>query len=163
MRKFLPLLLIAFCAPALAYELNGLRLGGSERDVRKVQPSAHCKPLEWKSNAADRRCDDARAALDGVPGKITVFLRADAIEAYELRFELKELERVKAALRNRWGPPAAEATETIVARNGRERKVFKMRWDRGAERAVLTAQLEAKRFDLEVSRGNFPEEIYRVR
>jgi hypothetical protein len=160
----LPLLLLLCAAgPALAYELNGLRLGGSERDVRKVQPSAHCKPLEWKSSAADRRCDDARVALDGVPGKITVFLRADAIEAYELRFEMKELERVKAALRARWGAPGAEATETVVQRNGKDRKVFKMRWDKGAERAVLTAQLEKGRFDLEVSRGNFPEEIYRVR
>ena len=163
MKRLLLLVLLCAGAPALAYELNGVRLGGSERDVLKAHPSAHCKPLEWKSNAADRRCDDARVAVDGAPGRITVFLRGDVVQAYELRFEMKELERVKAALRARWGTPAAEATETIAVRNGNDRKVFKMRWEKGAERAVLVAQLERKRFDLDVSRGNFPDEIYRVR
>jgi len=38
-----------------------------------------------------------------------------------------------------------------------------MRWEKGAERAVLTSQLDKKRATLEISRGNFPEEIYRVR
>jgi len=163
MKRLLSLLLLCAGLPALAYEMNGVRLGGTERDVRRIHPSAHCKPLEWKSNAADRRCDDARVALDGVQGKITVFLKADAIEAYEMRFDQKDLERVKAALRARWGEPAAEATETIARRDGRDRKLFKMRWEKGAQRAILTSQLERKRVDLEVSRGSFPEEIYRVR
>ena len=37
-----------------------------------------------------------------------------------------------------------------------------MRWEKGADRAMLVAQLEKKRANLEVSRGNFPVEIYRV-
>ena len=32
-----------------------------------------------------------------------------------------------------------------------------------SERAVLTAQMEKKRATLEVSRGNFPVEIYRIK
>lgn len=163
MNRILFALLACLALPAAAYDLNGVRLGGREADVRKVYPSAYCKALEWKSDAADRRCDDARVALDGVPGKITVFLRGGEIQAYELRFDVKDLDRIKLALRARWGEPAAEAVETIARRDGDDRKVFKMRWEKGADRAVFTAQLDKKRVGLEVSRGTFPDEIYRVR
>lgn len=149
--------------PAIAYDINGVRLGGREVEVKKAFPSVHCKALEWKSDAADRRCDDARISLGGVQARITVFLKADAIQAYDLRFDVKELERVKAHLKARWGAPLAEATEVIARRDKEDRKVFKMRWEKGADRALLVAQLEKKNATLEVSRGRFPEEIYRVR
>ncbi len=153
--------LLAF--PALAYELNGIALGGKEIDARKAMPSANCKALEWKSDAADRRCDDARVAVGGVETRITVFLKAGVIQAYDLRFDVKNLERMKAHLRARWGTPMAEATDTIARKDAKDRQIFKMRWEKGADRAVLVAQLERKRASLEVSRGNFPVEIYRVR
>ena len=38
-----------------------------------------------------------------------------------------------------------------------------MRWERGADQALLTAQLERKRVNVEVSRGNFSDEVYRVK
>jgi len=155
--------LLFLSLPAIAYDINGVRLGGREVEVKKAFPSAHCKPLEWKSNAADRRCDDARISLGGVQARITVFLKADSIQAYDLRFDVKELERVKAHLKARWGAPLAEATEVIARRDKEDRKVFKMRWEKGADRALLVAQLEKKNATLEVSRGTFPEEIYRVR
>ena len=157
------LVLTLLALPAFAYDVNGVRLGGREVDVKKAFPSVHCKALEWKSNAADRRCDDARISLGGVQARITVFLKADSIQAYDLRFDVKELERVKAHLKARWGAPLAEATEVIARRDRDDRKVFKMRWEKGADRALLTAQLEKKRASLEVSRGSFPTEIYRVR
>jgi hypothetical protein len=155
--------LLFLSLPAIAYDINGVRLGGREVEVKKAFPSAHCKPLEWKSNAADRRCDDARISLGGVQARITVFLKADVIQAYDLRFDISELERVKAHLKARWGAPLAEATEVIARRDKEDRKVFKMRWEKGADRALLVAQLEKKNATLEVSRGTFPEEIYRVR
>ena len=77
-----------------------------------------------------------------------------------MRFDMKELERMKAQLRKRWGEPLAEV---ISRRDKPECKVLKMRWEKGAERALLVAQLEKKRASLEVSRGSFPVEIYRVR
>lgn len=158
---FVTLLLLSL--PAIAYDISGVKLGGREVEVKKAFPSAHCKPLEWRSNAADRRCDDARISLGGVQARITVFLKADSIQAYDLRFDVKELERVKAHLKARWGAPLAEATEVIARRDKEDRKVFKMRWEKGADRALLVAQLEKKNATLEVSRGTFPEEIYRVR
>jgi hypothetical protein len=163
MKKYFLLLLVAAAAPALAYDLNGVRLGGREGEVRKIHPSVRCKPLEWKSSAADRRCDDARVGVDGVPTRMTVFLKGDVIQAIELRFDTKDLDRMKAALRSRWGEPLGEATETIAKKDKEDRKVFKMRWEKGADRAILTGQLDKKRAGLEVSRGNFPDEIYRVR
>jgi len=163
MKKLFSLLLCLLASPALAFELNGVVLGGREIEAKKAMPSALCKALEWKSDAADRRCDDARVAVGGVATRITVFLKADVIQAYELRFDIKELERMKVHLKKRWGEPLAEATEVIARRDTPDRKVFKMRWEKGADRALLVAQLEKKRASLDVSRGNFPVEIYRVR
>ena len=163
MKRVFCITLLFLSLPATAYDVNGVRLGGREVDVKKAFPSVHCKALEWKSNAADRRCDDARISLGGVLARITVFLKADVIQAYDLRFDVKELERVKAHLKARWGAPLAEATEVIARRDKEDRKVFKMRWEKGADRALLVAQLEKKNATLEISRGNFPQEIYRVR
>ena len=163
MKKPLAILVWFLALPAFGFDLNGVALGGKEIDAKKAMPSALCKALEWKSDAADRRCDDAKVAVSGVEMRITVFLKADAIQAYEVRFDMKELERMKLQLRKRWGEPLAEATEVISRRDKPDRKVFKMRWEKGADRALLVAQLEKKRASLEISRGNFPVEIYRVK
>ncbi len=163
MKKLLFASILALSLPAFGYEINGINLGGKELDVKKAFPSAHCKALEWKSNAADRRCDDGMISLGGVEAKITVFLKADVIQAYDLRFDMKDLDRVTAHLKARWGAPLAESTDVIGQKGKPDRKVYKARWEKGAERAVLAAQLEQKRATIEVSRGNFPEEIYRVK
>jgi hypothetical protein len=163
----LPVLLLAsfglLAGPALAFDLNGIAPGGREVDAKKAMPSARCKALEWKSDAADRRCDDARVAVGGIEAHVTVFLKADVIQALDLRFDIKDLETLKTHLRARWGAPLGEVTDVIARQGKPDRKVFKMRWEKGAERAILTAQLEKKRATLEISRGGFPEEIYRVR
>jgi hypothetical protein len=148
---------------AFAYDINGVALGGSEAEVQKAFPSARCKPLEWKSQAADRRCDDARISLGGAEARITVFFKGGAVQAMDLRFNAKDLESVKATLRARWGAPQAEVTDVFAAKDRKERSVYKMRWAKGADRAVLSAPLDRKRATLEISRGSFPEEIYRVR
>lgn len=163
MKKLLLLSCWLLAAPALAFDVNGIKLGGSELEVKKSIPGVHCKALEWKSDAADRRCDDARVGVGGVETRFTVFLKAGAIQAYDIRFDVKDLERMKTHLRSSWGAPLGEVTDVIAQRDKIERKVFKMRWEKGADRAILTAQLEKKRVNLEVSRGNFPEEIYRVK
>ena len=43
-----------------AFDANGVKLGDNEAAVKKVFPGIRCKPLEWKSDAADRRCERAR-------------------------------------------------------------------------------------------------------
>ena len=163
MKKLLPILLCLAAIPALAYDLIGIRLGGKEVEVKKAMPSAHCKALEWKSDAADRRCDDAKLSLGGAEARITVFLKADSIQAFSLSFDVKELDRVKAHLRGQWGAPLAEVTETIARKDKPDRKVFRMRWEQGAEYAVIVGQLEKKRATLDIARGGFAEDIYRIR
>jgi hypothetical protein len=158
---FLALLLAA--APVLAFDVAGVPLGGSEADVLRAFPSAHCKPLEWKSDAADRRCDDARGTLAGVAARVTFYLRGGSIRAFDVRFDMAQLDRVKAHLQQRWGKPLAEGTETVARAEQPDRKVFKMRWEKGGESALLVAQLERKRAALEAARGNFFDEIYRVK
>ena len=163
MRAAAFLVFVVLSPAALAFDANGVALGGKENDVRKAFPSAFCKPLEWKTGAADRRCDDGQIAFGGVRAKITFYLKADAIQGFDVRFDTKERERVASHLKSRWGAPVAEATETISRKNKEDRRIYKVRWDKGSEHAVLTAQLERKRATLEVWRGNFAEEVYRVR
>jgi len=147
----------------LAFDANGVPLGASEADVKKAFPAAHCKPLEWRSDAADRRCDDARIAFAGVPARFTAFLKADRVQAFDVRFDSAQRGQVAAHLKERWGAPLAEAEETVGRGDGPLRRIYKARWERGAERAVLTAPLERKRATLEIWRGDFAEQIYRIK
>ena len=168
MRMFPFVVLLAALALALplsaaAYDVNGVKLGDREADIKKAFPSVHCKPLEWKSDAADRRCDDAQISLGGVLTRMTAYLKADAIQGFDLRMDMKDLDRVKGVLQGRWGAPLAQATDTISQKDKKDRQVFKMRWEKGTDVAILSAQLEKKRVIVEVARGSFLTEIYRIR
>ena len=162
--KRLALLALSIAAPAaFAYDLNGVPIGGDEQAVKKAFPSAYCKPLEWSSTVADRRCDDAKIAVGGVPARVTVYLKTGAIQAVSVRFDVNDRDRVIAHLKSRWGPPSGEKTETIARKGKDDRKVYKVNWEKGNERALLTAQSDRRRGSLEVWRGNFIDEIYKVR
>ena len=165
MRILILIALSLLALPALAYDVNGVAIGGKEIDVKKAFPSVHCKELEWRTDAADRRCDDALIQVGGVEAKVTFYLKANVIRAFDLRFDIKDLNKLKAVLKSRWGAPLAEVTETIGARKKgeKDRHVFKMRWEKGEEHAILTAQLEKKRAGVEAAHGKFFDEVYRVK
>jgi hypothetical protein len=156
--------LLLFSAPALAaLDVKEIALGAKEQDIKRVFPSAHCRALQWESKAADRRCDDSRVAFGGVEVQVTFYLKKDVLEAFDLRFDAKELERFVAFLKSRYGTPVTETKDTYQRKEGSERHVYKVLWEDGKQRAVLTAQLEKRRASMLVSRGNFEEEIYLVR
>ncbi|MGH8668229.1 MAG: hypothetical protein ACREUN_02035 [Burkholderiales bacterium] len=155
---------ILVSTPAVAaYDANGVALGASEQAVIKQYPSAHCKPLEWTSAAADRRCDDARVSFGGVEARITFYLKGGAVQAFDVRFDSRHAETVVAFLKSRYGAPAAETRDKIAAAGKAQREIYKVRWEQGRDHAVLTAQLDRRRASLSVSRGDFEEQIYRVR
>jgi len=160
---FLAAVLFLAAWPAgAAYDANGVALGASENDIKKRFPSAYCKALEWASRAADRRCDDAKISFGGVEGRITFYLRKDAVQAFDVRFDTKDLDRVVSQLKLRYGKPLSEVRD-VVGPEGKARELYKALWESGADRAALTAQLDKKRSTLIVSRGSFDQEIYRVR
>jgi hypothetical protein len=146
-----------------AFDANGVALGADEAAIKRAFPSAHCKALEWVSKAADRRCDDARVSVGGIESRITFYLRGNAVQAFDLRFETKDNERLVAFLKQRYGKPAGETKEVIERKGKPGREIYKVLWQNGSERAVLTSQLERRRSALTVSRGDFEDEIYRVR
>ena len=155
---------VALALPAFAaLDVKDITLGAKERDVKRQFPSANCKPLQWESKAADRRCDDSRVAFGGVEVQVTFYLKKDAVEAFDVRFDTKELERFVGFLKSRYGAPQSETRDTFERQGKKARQVYKALWERGKERAVLTAQLEKRRASMLVSRGDFEEEIYRVR
>jgi hypothetical protein len=169
MKLLYGLALALFSAAALAYDVNGVALGGKEEEVKKKFPSARCQPLEWKSKAAERRCDDGRIAFaGGVQARVTFYLKGDAIQAFDVRFDTRELERVTGYLKKHYGAPFGETRDTLQGKdkNDKDKKprvIYKVRWEAGKDRAVLVSELDKSRTSLLVSRGDFEEEIYRVR
>jgi len=164
MRLFAALVMLLPGA-ALAFDANGVALGGSESEVQKKFPSARCQALEWKSKAADRRCDDARIAFaGGVQARITFYLARNAVQAFDVRFDTNQVERVSAFLKKQYGAPAAEATDELTGKDGKAvRRIYKARWEKGRDRVVLVSEKGKGRTSLLASRGDFEEEIYRVR
>ncbi len=156
-------LVFFFPKAALAYDANGVALGAPEKAVITRYPSAHCQALQWKSRAADRRCDDAKISFGGVSARITFYLKQDKVEAFDVSFDTKDAERVATFLKSRYGAPSAETRDKIENPGSPSHDIYKVRWDKGTEHAVLTALMEKRRATLSVSRGNFEEEIYRVR
>ena len=146
-----------------AYDANGVALGATEKEVKKAFPSAYCKALEWSSSAADRRCDDARISFGGAEARITFYLKKDAVQAFDLRFNTSDLDKIVAHVKARYGKPVSEVKDAIEKPGAKPRETLKALWESGADRAVLVAQLEKKRAALTVSRGNWEDEIYRVR
>ena len=156
------LILLLAAAPAWGFDANGVALGAAEAEVREAFPTARCKPMEWKTDAADRRCDDAPVRFDGADARITFFLRNDSVQAFDVRFDEKDLRGVVEYLRQRYGRPDAEGHETFQ-RRGDARSVYKLRWEKGRDRALLSSMAGRRRVDLNVWRGNFDTEVYRIR
>ena len=160
------ILFVLLFLPALAFgafDANGVVLGDNELAIKKVFPGIHCKALEWKSDAADRRCDDAKIPFGGVEARVTFYLKADVIRGFDVRFDTSNLTPVADYLKRRYGKPLSEAREKIVRKNKEECEVFKILWEAGQDKAMLSALSTGKRGSLSVSRGNFDNEIYRVK
>ena len=160
MRALIGLVLLHAGGAHAAYDANEVALGASEKAVLKQFPAAHCAPLQWKSKAAERRCDDSKIVFGGVPGRITFYLKRDRVEAFDVRVDTKDVERLASFLKKRYGAPADETRANLEARGG---ALYKVEWKKGEERALLTSQSQKNRASLTVWRGDFEEEIYRVR
>jgi hypothetical protein len=164
MKKLFNAAILFLALPAsAALDVKEIALGAKEGDIKAKFPSAHCKALEWQSKAADRRCDDSRVAFGGVEVQVTFYLKKDTLEAFDLRFDTKELDRFVKFLKSRYGEPRSEQKDSYERKGKSARQVYKALWESGKERAVLVAQLEKRRASMLVSRGDFDEEIYRVR
>lgn len=153
----------AFHAQAAGFDVNGLALGDGEAAVLKVFPSAHCKPLQWKSDAAERRCDDGKIVVAGVGARLTVYLKRDAVQAIDVRFDVRDLNRLAAHFKSLYGKPGSEGRDKVYREGKEAREVYKIAWRRGEDRAVLSSVSNAKRASMTASRGNFDEEIYRIK
>ena len=161
-RIVLTLLLLGAMPAAAVLDVRNVVLGAKESDVKRQFPSARCKALEWQSKAADRRCDDSRVHFGGVEVQVTFYLKKDAVEAFDVRFDTRELDRLVGFLKSRYGAPQSEQKDSYERKGKNARQVYKALWESGKDRAVLTAQLEKRRASMLVSRGDFDEEVYRV-
>ena len=163
MKRILAVLLLSPVLAFGAYDANGVKLGDNELAIKKVFPGIHCKVLEWKSDAADRRCDDAKIPFGGVEARVTFYLKSDGVRGFDVRFDTSNLGPVADYLKRRYGKPVSEARDKIVRKGKEEREVFKILWEAGQDKAMLSSLSTGKRAALSVSRGNFEDEIYRVK
>lgn len=145
-------------AASAAYDVNDVKLGASERDIKQHFPNAHCRALEWPSRAADRRCDDSRITVGGVDASVTFYLKRDAVEGFDVRFDHRDTPTMLRHLQSRYGKPLAEppAPATPPA-------PVSIEWQGADEHARLTSEPGRRRASLLVWRGAFEEEIYKVR
>lgn len=167
MRAFLAFIgTLYFLSANAAYDANGVTLGTKEGEIRKHYPGARCKALEWASKAADRRCDDAQMRFAGIEARITFYLKKDTVEAFDIRFDTRHADKVADFLKARYGKPVSEQREPSEKGPRGEKgqvEVYKLLWEARGERALFVAVQDKRRASLLVSRGNFEEEIYRVR
>lgn len=163
MKRALLLLLLSPTLAFGAFDANGVKLADNEAAIKKAFPGIRCKPLEWKSDAADRRCDDAKVGFAGVEARITFYLRGDSVQGFDVRFDTAQIDPVSAYLKGRYGKPVSEGREKIIRKGKEEREVFKILWEQGADKAMLSSLSTGKRASLSVSRGNFDDAIYRVK
>ena len=147
-----PFLLLFIGSAFAAYDVNDVTLGASEKQIKARFPHANCRPLEWPTRAAERRCDDSRIQFGGIDASVTFYLKRDALEGFDVRFDRSALERMMQFLRGRYGKPAADGPDPV-----------KLEWTDNDSRAVLTVEPKRRRASLFVSRGAFEEEIYKVR
>jgi hypothetical protein len=139
--------------PALAaYDLNDVALGATEAQVMSHFPHAHCRPLEWPSRAADRRCDESRVKIGGMDASVTFYLKSNIVEGFDLRFDAPNVVPVRKLLSQRYGEP-------IVVDKGD----VKAEWKSNGERARITTEQGRRRASLLVWRGAFEEELYKIR
>jgi len=165
MRAILALAMMLFAgAASAAYDANGVALDATEKAVLQQFPSAYCQALQWTSRAADRRCDDSRVVIGGVMGRITFYLKKDRVQAFDVRVDSKDADQLAAFLKKRYGTPSGETRDKFEKGDKRGTgELYKVHWEKDGERAVLTSLTEKRRAVLTVSRGDFEEEIYRVR
>jgi len=160
------LALVAGAAGA-AYDVNEVKLGASERDIKQHFPNAHCRALEWPSRAADRRCDDSRMSFGGVDASVTFYLKRDSVEGFDVRFDQREIAAVLKFLQSRYGKPLeTPANPQPPAKPSSPKKdeaPVSAEWKRAEERARLASEHGRRRASLLVWRGAFEEEIYKVR
>jgi hypothetical protein len=137
--------LVAAALAAAAFDVSGVALGANEQQVKSAFPHANCRALEWPSRAAERRCDDSRIQFAGIDASVTFYLRRGAVEGIDLRFDQRQRETVLKFLHERYGQPGPRE------------------WKMRGERARLTAEQGNRRASLLVWRGDFEQELYKVR
>src|SRR2546423_8085587 len=149
-----PFILLLSAGALAAFDVNEVTLGASEKDIKARFPYANCRPLEWPTRAADRRCDDSRISFGGVDASVTFYLRRDAVEGFDVRFDKGQFERMSRFLAERYDKPAAENTSALGST---------VEWKDKGERARLSVEHGRRRAALLVWRGAFEDEIYKVR
>jgi hypothetical protein len=147
-----PFLWLLAASASAAYDANEVTLGASEKEIKARFPHANCRPLEWPSRAAERRCDDSRVAFGGIDASITFYLKGDALEGFDVRVDKSEFERMTQYLSKRYGKPVEASADPA-----------RVEWKNRGERALLSAEQGRRRASLLVWRGAFLDEIYKVR
>ena len=84
------------------------------------------------------------------------------MRAFNVRFSPNDRERVVRYLKSRYGEPKSEHTDRFRREGRPDRKVYNVLWESGRDKALLSVQPSRRRAQLEVWRGKFEQQIYKI-
>jgi len=101
----------------------------------------------------ERRCDDSKVVFGGAEVRITFYLKKDAVQAFDVRFEPKDTDRIAAFAKSRYGAPLAETRDNIETPGKPPARSTSCGGKRATSAPVLVAQPDKRRGTLSVSRA----------
>ena len=110
-------------------ELDGIRLGMSEPDVRGLFPAARCSSPKG-TQAIDRECVLENPASETARRYYFIFLEGRLVTA-TIRFPAKEYDTALQATQSKYGKPASLEMNVVPDRSGNELQGSTAFWRKG--------------------------------
>ena len=147
MRAVLVALLLLGALPARGaeggFDLKGVPLGATEADLVARFPGIQCR--ERTAATAERICSVPKESYGSAEAGLLFAVIGGKVSNMSARFNSKDFAEVVAAMRERFGPPTSEETETVTNRAGAQFENKTFTWKRGGE--IATARRYAGTLD----------------
>jgi hypothetical protein len=138
MRAAIVALLLLCALPARgaegSFDLKGVPLGATEADLVARFPGIQCR--ESAAATAERICSVLKDSYGGAEASLLFALIGGKVSNMSARFSSKDFAEVAAAMRERFGPPTSEVTDTVTNRAGAQFENETFTWKRGGEIAT---------------------------
>jgi len=113
------------------FDLKGITLGASEADVTERFPSVKCR--DRVPATVERMCAVAKETYGEVGANLFFALNGGKVQTMSARFSSRDFASVIETMKERFGPPSSEETETVSNRMGAQFRNEIFTWKRGAE------------------------------
>jgi len=116
------------------FDLKGVTLGASEADVTGRFPSLKCRDRSVAE--VERMCAVAKDTYGGAEANLFFRLFDGKVSSMSVRYHSRDFASVLEAMKERFGLPSSEKTETLSDRKGAQYQNEVFTWKRGGEIAL---------------------------